>query len=130
MIELRYVFSIKNPAHLPTLQYRELITSTSSTSVIGLQSAHWSDWKSVPHVVMDDLSTEEELVKTMVGRFLGWRLPDNFSPDAGISFDPNYNVEYMAKQGKPPMRHEPVGTNLFDIEQAEEMVRHMLGLSV
>jgi hypothetical protein len=32
----------------------------------------------------------------------------------------------MANLGKPPMRHEPVGTNLFDAIQAEAMVRHML----
>ncbi|WP_292411360.1 hypothetical protein [Mesorhizobium sp.] len=68
----------------------------------------------------------EEQIKHMVSRFLLWKLPQNFSPDAGISFTPEYNVEWNAKQGKPPQRHEPVGTNLFDAAQAEAMVRHML----
>ena len=48
-------------------------------------------------------------IKLMVDKFLGWRLPEHFHPDGGISFKPEYNVEYMAKQGKPPCRHEPVG---------------------
>jgi hypothetical protein len=74
------------------------------------------------------VATTDDLVKEMVNRFLNWKLPANFNPDAGISFKPEYNVEYMAKQGKPPMRHEPIGTNLFHAGQAEEMVRHMLGL--
>ena len=63
----------------------------------------------------------EEQIKHMVSRFLGWKLPDDFNPDAGISFKPDYNehTEYPAK-------HEPVGTNLFSATQAEEMIRHML----
>lgn len=63
----------------------------------------------------------DEQIKHMVGRFLAWRLPSNFNPDAGISFEPEFNV------GTPrPMRHEPSGTNLLDAAQAEQMVRHML----
>lgn len=69
----------------------------------------------------------EEQIKKMVDRFLGWRLPEPFRPDAGISFTPEYNVEYMAKQGKPPMRHVPIGTNLFGADQARAMILHMLG---
>lgn len=73
----------------------------------------------------------DDQIKHMAERFLGWKLPENFRPDAGISFEPEFNVEYMAKQGKPPMRHKPTGTNLFDYTQAVEMVRHMVeGLPV
>jgi hypothetical protein len=68
----------------------------------------------------------DEQIKHMVDRFLGWRLPEHFSPDAGISFNPEFNVEYNAKNGKPPGRHQPSGTNLFDASQAEAMVRYML----
>ena len=60
-------------------------------------------------------------IKIMVDKFLCWKLPEHFRPDAGISFTPEYNVEYMAAQGKPPCRHEPVGTNLFSADQAEQM---------
>jgi hypothetical protein len=28
----------------------------------------------------------EDQIKHMANRFLGWKLPSNFSPDAGISF--------------------------------------------
>ena len=60
----------------------------------------------------------DEQIKQMVDRFLRWKLPTNFSPDAGISFKPDYNehTEYPAK-------HEPIGTNLLDANQAEEMIR-------
>ncbi len=68
----------------------------------------------------------DDQIKHMVERFLAWKLPENFSPDGGIKFEPEFNVEYMAAQGKPPMRHEPTGTNLFDYTQAKAMVRHMI----
>lgn len=56
-------------------------------------------------------------IKTMVDRFLGWRLPDDFAPDCGISFTP---------LGHP--NGWPVGTNLLTAAQAEAMFRHALGL--
>jgi hypothetical protein len=63
----------------------------------------------------------DEQIKHMVDRFLRWRLPENFSPDAGISFKAAFN-EHTAH----PMKHEPSGTNLFDATQAEAMVRFMV----
>jgi hypothetical protein len=33
----------------------------------------------------------DEQIKYMVERFLGWRLPENFTPDEGISFKPAFN---------------------------------------
>ena len=62
----------------------------------------------------------KEQIKHMVDRFLGWKLPSNFSPDAGISFKATFN-EHTAH----PMKHEPTGTNLFDAGQADAMVRYM-----
>jgi hypothetical protein len=60
----------------------------------------------------------DEQIKHMVNRFLGWKLPANFSPDGGISVArPNY---------APNVVWEPVGTNLLDATQAEAMVRYML----
>ena len=57
-------------------------------------------------------------VKAMVNRFLSWRLPNDFAPDAGISFNPG------------PTQHLPhcwpTGTCLFTAAQAEQMVRYML----
>jgi len=63
----------------------------------------------------------DDAIKHMVNRFLGWKLPENFSPDAGISFKAAFN-EHTAH----PMRHEPTGTNLFDATQADAMVRYMV----
>jgi hypothetical protein len=63
----------------------------------------------------------EDQIKHMVGRFLVWKLPENFTPDGGISFEKTFN------KGTPHERnHEPSGTNLFDGTQAEAMVRHMI----
>lgn len=63
----------------------------------------------------------DEQIKRMVNRFLAWKLPADFAPDNGISFDPivNLGTEHQ-------YRREPVGTNLLTATQAEEMVRHML----
>jgi hypothetical protein len=63
----------------------------------------------------------EDEIKLMAERFLRWKLPENFNPDGGISFKRMFN-EHTAH----PMRHEPVGTNLFDYQQAVAMVRHMV----
>lgn len=62
----------------------------------------------------------DEQIKYMVDRFLSWKLPENFSPDAGISFKAAFN-EHLDK----PSKHEPSGTNLFDATQTDAMVRHM-----
>lgn len=59
-----------------------------------------------------------EQIKYMVDRFLEWRLPSNFNPDAGISYTrPNYPASVDAR---------PSGTNLFDVSQADAMVRYMI----
>ena len=63
----------------------------------------------------------EDQIKHMVDRFLSWKLPEDFNPDAGISFDPTFN-----KHLPVPPRHDPIGTNLFSATQAEVMVRHMI----
>lgn len=63
----------------------------------------------------------DDQIKHMVNRFLGWRLPENFRPDAGISFKAEFN-----EHTKHPMKHEPIGTNLLDWNQAEVMVRYLV----
>lgn len=60
----------------------------------------------------------EAQIKHMVDRFLRWRLPKDFAPDAGITYvRPNYPPEVDAT---------PAGTNLLDARQATEMVRFMV----
>lgn len=67
------------------------------------------------------MAMTDEQISRMVARFLGWKLPKDFNPDAGISFKATFN-EHTAH----PMKHEPSGTNLFDATQAEAMVRYMV----
>lgn len=67
------------------------------------------------------VSMTDAQIKHMVDRFLQWKLPEDFRPDGGISFDP------VANKGTPyEFQREPVGTNLFDAGQADAMVRFML----
>jgi hypothetical protein len=67
------------------------------------------------------LDMNDQHIKQMVERFLQWKLPEDFNPDAGISFEPTYNTgtEYVGK-------HQPVGTNLLTYTQAEAMVRFIV----
>jgi hypothetical protein len=58
----------------------------------------------------------DEQIKHMADRFLGWKLPKNFNPDAGISYTP---LSYSEKL-------PPTGTNLFDATQADAMVRYII----
>lgn len=60
-------------------------------------------------------------IKHMVNRFLGWRLPEDFNPDGGISFKRTHS-EGTPFQGQ----HQPSGTNLFSATQAEAMIRHLV----
>lgn len=64
----------------------------------------------------------EAQIKHMVDRFLGWKLPESFNPDGGISFKKTHS-----EQGPlGPQKYEPIGTNVFDAEQATAMVLHMI----
>lgn len=63
----------------------------------------------------------DEQIDAMVRRFLHWKLPADFNPDGGITFEPVGNA------GTPyEFRREPVGTNLLTFTQARAMVLHMI----
>lgn len=59
----------------------------------------------------------------MVSRFLGWKLPDDFSPDCGISFKQESDYEHQ-EFGRT--KFEPTGTNLLHAGQAKAMLEHVL----
>lgn len=61
----------------------------------------------------------KDRISAMVDRFLGWKLPKTFGPDAGISFNPTD----LQKSGVHPW---PIGTNLLDASQAREMIEHIV----
>jgi hypothetical protein len=63
----------------------------------------------------------EAQIKHMVDRFLMWKLPENWNPDGGISF------EKTGSAGTPyEYVRQPVGTNLLSAVEADAMVRHLL----
>lgn len=75
------------------------------------------------------IELEEELreakqiqIDEMVNRFLGWRLPENFYPDCGITF------KHIDTWGGYP-NNWPIGTNLFTANQAKVMFEHALGIN-
>jgi hypothetical protein len=68
------------------------------------------------------MNMTEDQIKHMADRFLGWKLPENFSPDCGISFKRTHSAQ--SQWG--PQKYEPTGTNLFDATQATEMVRYLI----
>ena len=68
----------------------------------------------------------ENQIKYLVDRFLGWELPKNFNPDAGISFVRSRNPYHAIATGVPEFYPMPIGTNLLDAEQATAMVRYMV----
>ena len=65
-----------------------------------------------------DGMTMDELIKHMTDRFLGWKLPEDFAPDAGIKFSTTF---------PPSSPAWPIGTNLFTADQAKQMFEHCLG---
>lgn len=60
-------------------------------------------------------------IEHMISRFLTWRIPDDFQPDNGVSFEPFGNVGTAMEY-----RRELTGTNLFGPAQTREMIEHML----
>ena len=63
----------------------------------------------------------ESDVEKMVTAFLCWKLPRDFMPDCGISFEPVLN------KGTPyELKNEPVGTNLLNADQARELVLKLI----
>lgn len=59
----------------------------------------------------------------MVNRFLGWPLPDDLTPDCGISFEP-----ISSKGTKWESRRKPIGTNLLTAVQARAMLEYVLAV--
>lgn len=66
--------------------------------------------------------SEAEAMERAVSRFLSWKLPADFAPDAGIAFAPGHVTT------SSPLW--PTGTNLLTVTQARDMIRRVLGVAV
>lgn len=64
--------------------------------------------------------SERHAVDEAVNRFLGWKLPNDFSPDCGISFDGRKDDEWNKN------KTWPIGTNLLSANQARAMFEYVL----
>lgn len=69
----------------------------------------------------DRPNAKEALIKQMVDRFLMWKLPENFSPDGGVTFTKVVNPGTAYAH-----TNRPSGTNLLSATQAEEMIRYLM----
>lgn len=85
------------------------------------------DMKAIADYRLEQVRTRESQLATlqrpdidaMVDRFLGWKLPEDFAPDGGISFKATYNDHLPV-----PMKHNPIGTNLLTAIQAKAMFEY------
>lgn len=85
------------------------ITTVDDVAFDAMVTSWRKEWDGLP---------DADPLTRMVDRFLGWRLPEDFGPDAGISFDRTY----VDKWGMP------IGTNLFTADQARGMIMYLLEL--
>lgn len=69
----------------------------------------------VQPVAVPDGISRTAAIKDAVNRFLGWKLPKNFSPDNGIAFYPPEQAQFW-----------PIGTNLFTADEATAMFEHCI----
>lgn len=60
------------------------------------------------------------VTEEMLNRFLGWRLPEGFCPDCGISFDGRKDDQWNKN------KTWPTGTNLLSSDQARQMLEYVL----
>ena len=56
-------------------------------------------------------------IDKMVDRFLAWKLPGDFGPGAGVTFNPSHIA--------PSSPHWPTGTNLLTADQTRQMFEHV-----
>ena len=64
----------------------------------------------------------DKQIDEMARRLMGWKLPRDFCPDAGISFKPTkpYEGDEFGNSWWP------TGTNLLSVDQAKEMIKYMI----
>lgn len=83
------------------------------------QAENWACVREARRALSTIQQPQEPDIKSMVDRFLGWRLPKDFYPDCYISFD-------REGASKHPLSW-PIGTNLLTADQAEAMFRYCIG---
>lgn len=126
----REVDEVERPEPLPNHYDQGWNARVAGKPFTSASSRSWQDgWKDCDGVPEADrtpmgdppplpLTLTDEQIKHMVNRFLGWKLPADFRPDNGISYTP---TQHDARTGDTPS-----GTNLFDAQQVDAMVRYMV----
>ena len=91
----------------------------NDAKIIRVNKLVWKAWQASAKLQREkaELAIPAIDVNKMVDRFLGWKLPDDFSPDCGISFK---------KEVSWPNHVYPIGTNLFNATQAKAMFEYCI----
>lgn len=82
----------------------------------------YDDWRDVEPKVMwlfSENAINKARLPKMVTRFLGWRIPEGFSPDCFVTF-------YRDRAQKSVSW--PIGTNIFNADETKQMISHVLEL--
>jgi len=99
----------------------EINSLRGSTLNFGVARAIACKALGIKHTDSSELPSTESCkspIDEMVNKFLGWKLPENFTPDAGIAFKPFDHQRYNSP-------HWPIGTNLLTADQAKAMLKYV-----
>ena len=108
-----------------TIEVRRKAVGLPGLECVVIES-HWPEyeatWKAIEARVTGTQpapSVPDDVIEQAVNRFLSWKLPKDFRPDGGMVFIPTKDRGYDSP-------YWPSGTNLFNAEQAREMLRYVL----
>lgn len=119
---MRISHLLKNPPKVKSESLKDSIED--AINYLAIMHAYITSQEHSAELASAPVKIDDEVIKEAVDRFLGWQLPEDFHPDGGIAFQ-------KVVEGGPfgPRTNNPVGTNLLTAQQAEEMIRHMLGVT-
>lgn len=116
---MRISHLLKKPPQVKTESLKDSIED--AINYLAIMHAYITAQENEATVDTEEVHIDDKIVKEAVDRFLGWQFPDDFHPDGGIQFT-RYDLS------KPGIgKQTPVGTNLLNAQQAEEMIRYILG---
>jgi hypothetical protein len=72
--------------------------------------------------LLDSISIDN-IIRAAADKLMGWKLPEDFYPDCGISFKKLSDYDHP-EFGRT--KYEPTGTNLFNVTQARAMFEYCL----
>ena len=116
----KHAMAVALPAGVPVPPVRMVDCKQCEVRLVDSVKAHFNLLR--PPVIAQPVP-EAAVAQKMADKFLGWKLPKDFSPDCGITFDGRKDDEW--NNGKT----WPTGTNLFTADQAKVMFEYCTQLA-